>query len=352
MGSRLFVYIIKKIGLAILTLWGVITIIFFIFILLPDPSQQTLGQRSDVQSLAAVKKEFGMDKPPLVQYCLYLNDLSPIAIISQQGDNSKYHFNNLIKLNKNTIILKYPYLRKSFQNKIEVSTLVNNVLPNTIILALCSFILSIILGLWFGILSAVKNGTWQESFVMILTVLGVSIPSFFAAILIGWLFGFKLSAYTGLNFMGSLFEYQGFKGKVLILANLILPSIALGIRPLAVITQLTRSSMLDVLSFDYIRTAKSKGLSFGLVVWKHGLKNALNPVITAASGWLASMLAGAFFIEYIFNWNGLGKLTVDALGVSDFPVVIGAVIYISLIFLIINIITDFLYAIFDPRVSI
>jgi peptide/nickel transport system permease protein len=134
--------------------------------------------------------------------------------------------------------------------------------------------------------------------------------------------------------------------------NLWLPAITLGIRPLAIITQLTRSSMLDVLNQDYIRTAYAKGLSKTVVVWKHALRNALNPVITAITGWFAELLAGAFFVEYIFGWKGIGKITVDALEKLDFPVVMGSVLVSAAFFIFINILADLLYGIIDPRVRI
>jgi len=131
-----------------------------------------------------------------------------------------------------------------------------------------------------------------------------------------------------------------------------LPAITLGIRPLAIIVQLTRSAMLDVLSKDYIRTAFAKGLSQHAVVWKHALPNALNPVATAVTGWFAELLAGAFFVEYIFNWNGIGKVTTDALNNLDFPVVMGSVLITATFFVVVNILADILYGIIDPRIRI
>jgi ABC-type dipeptide/oligopeptide/nickel transport system permease component len=136
------------------------------------------------------------------------------------------------------------------------------------------------------------------------------------------------------------------------LQNLILPAITLGIRPLAIITQLTRSAMLEVLQQDYIRTAQAKGLSQRTVLWRHALPNALNPVITAITGWFAELLAGAFFIEYIFGWQGIGKLTVDALEKLDFPVVMGSVLLSATFFILVNILADILYGVIDPRVRV
>jgi peptide/nickel transport system permease protein len=151
---------------------------------------------------------------------------------------------------------------------------------------------------------------------------------------------------------GSLYDYDPFQGEVLVLKNLILPMLTLGLRPLAIIMQLTRSEMLDVLQKDFIRTAKAKGLSQYQIIIKHALRNALNPVVTAISGWFASLLAGSFFVEYIFGFNGLGKATVDALEYADLPVIMGSILFIALVFIIINIISDLLYALLDPRVKL
>jgi peptide/nickel transport system permease protein len=169
-------------------------------------------------------------------------------------------------------------------------------------------------------------------------------------IVIAYIFGFLLSDYTGLSMTGSLFDTDPFEGRKLQLSNLILPAITLGIRPLAIITQLTRSAMLDVLNQDYIRTAYAKGLGSTAVIWKHALRNALNPVITAVTGWFAELLAGAFFVEYIFGWKGIGKITVDALENLDFPVVMGSVLVSSFFFIVINLLADLLYGVIDPRI--
>ena len=157
---------------------------------------------------------------------------------------------------------------------------------------------------------------------------------------------------TGLSSTGSMYEIDVWTGKQLALQNLILPAITLGIRPLSVIVQLTRSSLLEVLNQNYIRTARAKGLSERTVIMKHALKNALNPVITAASGWFASMLAGAVFVEYVFGWKGLGFEIFQALEKNDLPVVIGAVLFIACLFVAINILVDILYGILDPRARI
>jgi len=153
--------------------------------------------------------------------------------------------------------------------------------------------------------------------------------------------------------IGSLYTIDDFgEGIRLDLKNIILPAFTLGIRPLAVIIELTRSSMLEVLSQDYIRTAKAKGLSFFMVIKRHALKNVMNPVVTAISGWFASLMAGAVFVEYVFDWKGMGMVMVDGLNKYDFPVVMGSLLFIAVILVIINILTDITYGLLDPRVRL
>ncbi len=226
-------------------------------------------------------------------------------------------------------------------------------LPGTLLLAIAAMALAVMLGIPLGVLAAVKQNTWLDTSAVFTSIIGISAPSFFMGIIIAYVFGFILSDWTGLHITGSWFDIDVDTGaKRLTLQNLILPAITLGIRPLAIITQLTRSAMLDVLDQDYIRTAYAKGLSKRTIIWRHGLRNALNPVITAVTGWFAELLAGAFFIEYIFGWKGIGKTTVDALEKLDFPVVMGSVLVSATFFILINILADILYGIVDPRVRI
>ncbi|MEO1655011.1 MAG: ABC transporter permease, partial [Bacteroidota bacterium] len=204
----------------------------------------------------------------------------------------------------------------------------------------------------FGIIAALRQNTWVDYGLVTLSVLGISTPSFVLAIIISTIFGYYLADYTGLKLTGSLWELDDFGDRKLHLENLVLPSLTLALRPLAIIVQLTRSSMLDVLGQDYIRTARAKGLLYYNIIAKHALKNALNPVITAVSGWLASLMAGAFFIEYIFNWKGLGRTTIQAVQDLDLPIVMGATVLIAFIFVVVNIVVDILYATIDPRVRL
>jgi peptide/nickel transport system permease protein len=172
------------------------------------------------------------------------------------------------------------------------------------------------------------------------------------AILVSWFFGSVCHAWTGLSMTGGLWEVHPFDGPHLAWENAILPALTLGVRPLSVVLQLTRNSAADVLSSSYIRTAKSKGLSSWRIVLHHTLRNALNPVVTAASGWFASMLAGAVFVEYVFGWQGLGMLMFRALEQSDLPVVMGCVASVALTFVIVNVLVDQIYRVLDPRVRV
>jgi peptide/nickel transport system permease protein len=219
----------------------------------------------------------------------------------------KYHYFKLIGIGNEAIVLKWPYLRRSYQTKREVTSILRETVPNTFILALTAMIFATIIGVFLGVLSAVHKDTWIDKAANAFAILGISAPSFFAGIIIAWLFGFVWSDYTGLNMSGSLYSYDPFKGEIMTWKNLWLPMLTLGLRPLAIIVQLTRSAMLDVLAQDYIRTARAKGLGRNAIIYKHALKNALNPVITAISGWFASLLAGSFFVEYIFGYNGIGE---------------------------------------------
>lgn len=350
----MWTYALKKLMYGLAVMAGVILIVFILFNVLPgDPARMTLGQRADVQSLEAVRKEFGLDRSKPVQFVLFINDLSPLSFHEHTvAAQEKYHFVKLLTFDKNVLVLKYPYLRRSYQTKREVTTILSETVPNTFVLAFTAMLFATLIGVFLGVLSAVHKNTWIDHAANAFAILGVSAPSFFAGIIIAWLFGFVLGPLTGLNMSGSLYSYDPFKGEVLTLKNLILPMITLGLRPLAIIVQLTRSAMLDVLTQDYIRTARAKGLSRNAIIYKHALRNAMNPVITAISSWFASLLAGSFFVEYVFGYNGLGRATVKALEMSDFPVVMGAIIFIAFVFIVINILVDVLYSFADPRVKL
>jgi peptide/nickel transport system permease protein len=348
-------YLIRKIVYGLAVMLGIVVVVFFLFNVLPvDPARMTQGQRADVQSLQAVRKEFGLDKSLPVQFAYYINDLSPIGIHANTSEEQqRYHYETLFKVSStNVLALKWPYLRRSYQTRKDVASLLMEVVPNTLVLAISAMFFAIVIGVFLGVISAVHKDTWIDRAAVGFSTLGISAPSFFAGIIIAWIFGFLLSKYTGLNMSGSLYSYDPFKGEVISIKNLILPMVTLALRPLAIIVQLTRNAMLDVLGQDYIRTARAKGLSNNAIIYRHALKNALNPVVTAIANWFASLLAGSFFVEYIFGYNGLGKTTVDALEMSDFPVVMGSILFIAFIFVVINILVDVVYVWIDPRVKL
>ena len=353
--------IISKLFYSFLTLFGVVTIIFFLFNVLPvDPAQMMVDQQEDSQQLEQIKKKYGFDLPILSQYLLYLNDLSPLSYHSVNNEDlsffskNKYFGFSLVKTSNFVVAIKFPHLRTSYQKRgKKVSKVISETLPNTIVLAISAISISVFFGLILGVISAVYFNTWIDRWLQLLSTLGMSLPSFFSAILFSWFFGFLYHQTTGLNMTGSLYQMDDYgEERLIMLKNLILPSIVLGIRPIAVIIQLFRSSLLDVLSQDYIKTAYSKGLSKVEVIYRHAIKNALNPVITAISGWFASMLAGSVFVEYIFGWKGMGKEIVNSINTLDIPVIIGIVLTVSTLFITINILLDLIYTLLDPNIKL
>src|SRR5215216_2369508 len=345
-------YITRRILYGMLVLVGVAMLVFFLFQGFGDPSRLIMGQTGDSATQANIRKELYLDQPKWKQFIFYLNDVSPVAIHSKE-DIKKKGLKGIFVGGETKFGLKFPYLRRSYQSKKEVGKILMQALPGTFILAFTAMLIAILIGIPLGVAAAVKQNTWIDTSSIFASIVGISAPSFFMAIIIAYIFGFVLSSWTGLHITGSWFDIDEITGeRHLSLQNLVLPAITLGIRPMAIITQLTRSAMLDVLDQDYIRTAYAKGLSKRVVIWNHGLRNALNPVVTAITGWFAELLAGAFFIEYIFGWKGIGKITVDALEKLDFPVVMGSVLVTAAFFILINILADILYGIIDPRVRL
>ncbi|MEO7315072.1 MAG: ABC transporter permease [Ginsengibacter sp.] len=348
----MFKVLIKKLAYGFLVLAGIVVVVFFVFQAFGDPARMILGQTGDKQTMDNIRKELYLDQPKWKQFVLYANDISPIAIHTKEEIKDK-GLQGFFVGGNTKVGIKVPYLRRSYQTKKEVTEVLMEALPGTILLAAAAMIFAIIVGIGLGILAAVKQNTWMDTSSIFASVIGISAPSFFMAIVIAYVFGLLLHDYTGLPLTGSWFNIDQITGKrYLTLQNLILPAFTLGIRPMAIITQLTRSSMLDVLNQDFIRTAYAKGLSKRKVVLNHALRNALNPVITAITGWFAELLAGAFFVEYIFGWKGIGKVTVDALEKLDYPVVMGSVLFAATIFVLINILSDLLYSVVDPRVKL
>jgi peptide/nickel transport system permease protein len=404
----------KEIGRAMLILWGVVTAVFFLFNIAPgDPVRNLVGENASQETIDNIRRKYDLDLPLMKRYVLYLNDLSPVSLYTQQK-NQRPNYNNdehrgyTIEIGSFLIALKKPYLKRSFITDKPVAALLAEALPGTLILAFSSIFLALIFGIFMGVIAALNKDRAIDKILLIVSSLGMSGPSFFVAMLVAWLGAvywrneisigthwililvlaasflktsmltkslrmivlltasilvlalhytgglvfpmLKLQG-TGLNMTGSLYAVDVWKGEYLCLSHLILPLITLMVRPLAVIVQLTRSSLLEVLQQDFIRTARAKGLNTASIIWRHALPNALNPVITAVSGWLASLLAGAVFVEFVFGWKGLGQQMFNAIENRDLPVVMGGVIVIGVVFVIINFILERLYRFIDPRIK-
>ncbi|TND03430.1 MAG: dipeptide/oligopeptide/nickel ABC transporter permease [Bacteroidetes bacterium] len=355
-------FVLRKLLYGFLVLFGVITVVFVLFNVLPgDPALMMVGQRTDKASIDAINKDLGRDKPLFTQYIMYLNDLSFISVHETQNTDHHLYLDQrkygdptvLFTVGTKAVVFKAPYFRRSYQNRRPVSEIISETLPETIVLALAAMIFASVIGIALGIVCAVRKNSWIDRTVFVFASLGMAGPSFFIALIISYIFGFLLTDYTGLSNIGSLFTTPDFgTEEYLDLKNLILPAITLGIRPLALIIQLMRSSMLEVLSQDYVRTARAKGLSYYSVLIKHAMKNAMNPVVTSISGWFAGLMAGAAFVETVFNWKGIGYEVVHALQSYDLPVVMGTTLIFSTCFVLINIAVDITYGFLDPRVRL
>ncbi|MFZ9732884.1 MAG: ABC transporter permease [Schleiferiaceae bacterium] len=325
----------KRAGRALLVLWGVATLVFFLFHAVGgDPARMMLGQVEDEQALAAVRAAYGLDQPLWVQYGRYLGGISPVRPVDGVWG------------------LHWPDLQTSYQQRgVPVAALIGQTLPNTALLALVSLAAAVLIGVPLGLFSALRAGTWADRLVTVLSTVGMATPSFFSAIVVAWIFAYLLHDWTGLPLNGSLRELDDYGTAVRWeWSHLVLPALTLAVRPVGVIAQMMRSSALEILSLDYVRTAYAKGLSTAQVLRRHVLRNALNPLITTISGWFASLLAGAVFVETVFGWRGAGKLMVDALEGRDFPVVMGAILALSLVFVVLQAVVDWLYRVVDPRI--
>ncbi len=329
-------HLLKNLGLACLTIYLTAVGMAGIFLGAVQKDETVLfelaGQQTDAATLEKIRKAYHLEGGFLDQWGHYALDLLPFQISDHQ------------------IGFKVPVFRESLHRKVPVTELLAAALPNTLLLAFTASALAMGLGIVFGVFSARNAGKFWEKGLLALAASGMAMPSFFAAVLISWSFGFLWHAYTGLKPWGNLYEINDFTGEVdLVLSNLVLPALTLGIRPLAVVMQLTRNACLDLEQQAFVRTAKAKGLSPRKVWWQHILRNALSPVFTAMTTWLGGMLAGAVFVEFVFGWDGLGKLMVDALQKKDFPVIVGGVTLITAMFTLLHWLTQLGQVALDPR---
>lgn len=307
-------YIIKRLLLIPITLIGIFTISFLLLYIVPgDPVATIVGQRADVETIKAIRTELNLDKPLYVQYFSYLGKLV-------QGD-----------------------LGKSFIRSEYVADAIIERFPATLELALSAIVIAIIIGIPIGIISSIRQYSFWDRFFMIFAIAGVSAPGFWVGQILILLLAYNLKLLPD----GGYSEYFPENIKFLIL-----PALALGIREVAVIARLTRSSMLEVIRQDYIKTARAKGVAEFVVITKHALRNALIPIVTYIGMDVGYLLGGAVITETIFTRPGVGLLAVQALRDKDIPIVLGTVLFSSLLIVIANLITDLSYALLDPRVKL
>ena len=300
-------YLLRRILIAVPTLLGVVLLVFLMVRLAPgDPAILLAGEFATPETLEAIRTRYGLDRPLPEQFALYLGALL-------QGD-----------------------LGESARSRRPVLEELKTYFPNTVVLATAAILVALATGIPLGILAALRQGSWLDLGVMVLALLGVSMPVFWFGLLAILIFSVELG----------WFPVAG-KGT---LAHLVLPAVTLGINAPALLARMTRGTLVEVLSQDYIRTARAKGLAERVVIFKHALRNALIPVVTVAGLEFGSLLAGAVITETIFAWPGLGQLLVGSILSRDYPVVQGAVLLVAFTFTLVNLMVDLLYAWIDPRV--
>lgn len=328
-------YIIKRLVMLVPVLLGVSLFVFVVMHLFTgDPAAMMLGQHATRAQVAALRQELGFNDPIYVQFARFLWQL--------------LHGN----------------LGRSLMSRQPVTEELLSRFPATIELAFFSLVIASIVGVVVGVISAVKRYSFFDYISMIGALLGVSMPIFWLGLLLIIVFsvnlhmlpvagridiGIEPATVTGFYLIDSLLagDWAAFWSA---LNHLILPGIALAAYSMAIIARMTRSTMLEVIKQDYIRTARAKGLSEGTVINHHALKNALIPVVTVIGLQLGFLLGGAVLTETVFSWPGIGSLTINAILASDFPLVQGSVILVAAVFVIVNLLVDLLYAYLDPRI--
>jgi ABC-type dipeptide/oligopeptide/nickel transport system permease component len=311
-------YLIKRLLLAVPTVLGVVTLVFFVIHLAPgDPVAlmipPDLPSNVRDEREADIRARYGFDKPLYMQYVTYV------------GNAARLDFGRSIR--QDSVVLD-DLKRRAW---------------NTLQLGLLAMLISVTLGVTMGVISAVKRGTWLDNATMFAALFGVSIPNFWFGLLLLLGVGLYWGILPPSGYGGSIFTPEGFK-------YAILPAITLGTSSAAILARFTRSSVLDVILQDYVRTARAKGLTERVVVMRHVLKNALIPIITLLGLQFGAVLSGAIIVETIFAWPGVGRYLISGINGRDFPVVQGTVIFIATGFVLVNIVTDILYAYIDPRI--
>lgn len=309
-------YIFKRILNVIPTLIIVAVIVFAVTRIIPgNPAATLLGPQASVAEVEKMMVEMGLDKSYPEQFFNYIRDLL-------SGD-----------------------LGYSYAYNMNVSELILERFPNTIVLTVAALFIALFIGIPAGIISAYKRNTFVDYLVMVISLVGVSMPVFWLGVMLVLVFSVNLGLLPATG-MGNWSA-----GADVFFRHLILPSITLATIPMANFARITRSSMLEVLSQDYIRTARAKGLKEQVVIWKHALKNALNPILSVLGMQVAALLGGSVLTETIFSWPGMGRLITDAIDRRDYGVVQGVVIFIALIYILTNLIIDILYKVVNPKIT-
>ncbi len=307
-------YILRRVILMIPLVFGVTTATFALIHLIPgDPVELMMSNARQLtqEEIHRIREKLGLNDPLPIQYVRYLTNLL-------KGD-----------------------MGISVRSRSDVSYEITQRLPDTIILTVTSICLVLVLALPIGILSALKRGTWIDTAAMTFALFGVSIPAFWFGIMLMLIFGLYLDWLPTVG--------QG-KTPIEFARSLVLPSVTLSLVLLGLVTRVARSSMLEVLSLDYVRTARAKGLGAKWVNFRHALPNALIPILTIVSGQFAALLGGAVVIEKVFGWPGIGRLAVDAIFARDYLVVTNTVLVFALMVIVVNLATDILYTYIDPRI--
>ncbi|MBN1879842.1 ABC transporter permease [bacterium] len=315
-------YLVRRIIGVIPTVLGIATIIFFLMYLIPgDPVRVILGQHGDAETRLRITREMGLDQPIIVQYGYFLKNLAT-------GD-----------------------LGTSYRNNQKVADILLDRMPATLLLAITSVLLSVCLGMLCGIFAAVRQNKIGDVLIMILSLIGISTPVFWLGLLLILIFASK--GFDGSPVLFGILPVSGYGEPGLDrLRHLILPALSLSAVSIGYIARMTRSSILEVIRQDYIRTAAAKGLPYSRIILKHALRNALIPVITIVGLNFAGLLGGAVATETVFSWPGIGKVVVDAIRQLDGPVVVGGVMLLAFVFVIVNLIVDITYSVIDPRIRL
>lgn len=309
-------YIINRVINILPTLLIVAMIVFGVTRILPgDPAASILGPQASATEIENMRIVMGLDKPVLEQFVDYIVNLF-------QGD-----------------------LGFSYAYNMNVIELILDRFPNTVILTVASLLIALLVGIPAGMISAYKRNSFVDYIVMVISLVGVSMPVFWLGVMLVLVFSVNLGLLPSTG-MGNWSQ-----GADVFFKHLVLPSVTLATIPMANFARITRSSMLEVLSQDYIRTARAKGIKENLVIWKHALKNALNPILSVLGLQVAALLGGSILTETIFSWPGMGRLVTDAINRGDFGVVQGVVIFVALIYVITNLIIDLLYKVVNPKIT-